>query len=146
MRNIVVDSGPFIALFNGADKHHQAAVAFIRSVKAPLYSNIAVLTEVVYLLDFKVRAQLDFLRWIRQAVHIDDATSTDLPRIIEIIQKYADLPADFTDASLIALCERLKTHFVATIDSDFTIYRDIAKRSFTNPSCYFDRVTSIGVC
>jgi predicted nucleic acid-binding protein len=43
MRNIVVDSGPFIALYNGADKHHQAAVEFIRSVQCPLYTNIAVL-------------------------------------------------------------------------------------------------------
>ena len=62
MRNIVVDSGPFIALYNRADKYHQAAVEFIRSVQYPLYTNIAVLTEVVYLLDFEIRAQVDFLR------------------------------------------------------------------------------------
>ena len=137
MRSIVVDSGPFIALYNGADKYHQAAVEFIRSVQYPLYTNIAVLTEVVYLLDFEIRAQMDFLRWVHQAVHIDDATPNDLPRIIEILQKYADLPADFTDASLIALCERLKTSLVATVDSDFTIYRDAAKHPFRNT--FFER-------
>ena len=58
---IVIDSGPLIALFNGADKYHQAAVNFIRSVDQPLYTNIAVLTEVVFVLDFDVRAQLEFL-------------------------------------------------------------------------------------
>jgi predicted nucleic acid-binding protein len=98
---------------------------------------VATITEVVYLLDFEIRAQVDFLRWVYQAVHIDDATPNDLPRIIEILQKYVDLPADFTDASLIALCERLKTSLVATVDSDFTIYRDAAKRPFNNT--FFDR-------
>ena len=137
MRNIVVDSGPFIALYNGADKYHQAAREFIRSVQHPLYTNIAVLTEAVYLLDFDIRAQVDFLRWVYQAVHIDDATANDLLRVIEILQKYADLPADFTDASLIALCERLKTNLVATVDSDFTIYRDAAKQRFINT--FFER-------
>ena len=33
---------------------------------------------------------------------------------------------------VVALCERLDIVFVASVDSDFTIYRNAAKRSFRN--------------
>lgn len=67
-----------------------------------------------------------------QALHIDDRTEHDLPRICALIEKYADLPADFADASLIALCERLGTRRVASVDRDFTIYRNAARKAFDN--------------
>jgi predicted nucleic acid-binding protein len=84
------------------------------------------------MLDFSTQAQCDFLGWAGQALIIDQETSDDFPRIIEIINKYADLPADFADASLIALCDRLKTQTVASVDGDFTIYRNAAKQAFHN--------------
>ncbi|QQZ27785.1 hypothetical protein HMY34_02910 [Thiothrix subterranea] len=34
------------------------------------------------------------------------------------------------NASLIVLCERLNTCFVASVDSDFTVYRDYATNLF----------------
>ena len=37
--------------------------------------------------------------------------------------KYADLPADFADASLLALCERAGIDRIATLDRDFAVYR-----------------------
>lgn len=61
MNAIVVDSGPLIALFDASDRYHQSAVGFMRMIDTPLHTNIAVITEVVHLLDFEVRAQLDFL-------------------------------------------------------------------------------------
>ena len=52
---------------------------------------------------------------------IDGETAPDLPRIIEIMKKYADLPADFADASLVALCERRGIDTVATLDRHFDV-------------------------
>ena len=91
-----------------------------------------VVTEVVYVLDFSGEAQRDFLFWAQQALTIDLGTVADLPRIQTILEKYADLPADFADASLVALCERIKVWEVASVDSDFTIYRGRDKRRFKN--------------
>jgi len=132
MQNIVVDSGPLIALFDGSDRYHAQAVQFIQHTQGKLHSNLAVVTEVVHLLDFSQQAQQDFLQWVHQAVQLDEQTTSDWTRIQEILQKYADLPADFADASLIALCERLNTRTVASVDSDFTVYRDYLKNYFTN--------------
>ncbi len=132
MPNIVIDSDPLIALFDGSDKYNEQAVQFIRTAQGTLHSNLAVITETVYMLDFSTEAQCDFLAWAGQALTIDRETRLDFPRIIRIIKKYADLPADFADASLIALCERLGTQLVASVDSDFTIYRNAAKQTFRN--------------
>lgn len=136
MRNIVVDSGPLIALFDGSDSYHQHAVSFLKEVQGRLITNVAVVTEVVYVLDFSSQAQRDFLYWVERALTIDCGTAEDLPRIRVLLEKYGDLPADFADASLIALCERLNTSLVASADDDFTIYRTRNKQPFIN--LFFD--------
>jgi predicted nucleic acid-binding protein len=136
MQSIVVDSGPLIALFDGDDQYNEQAVEFIKNVRGTLYTNLAVITETVYMLDFSTQAQCDFLVWAGDALVIDNDTAQDFPRIIEIVRKYADLPADFADASLIALCERLNTQTVASVDGNFTIYRNASKQAFRN--IFFD--------
>ncbi|MBK5965842.1 hypothetical protein CCR95_17580 [Thiocystis minor] len=132
MRSIVVDSGPLIALFDGSDRFHAQAVALIRHLPGRLVTNLPVITEVMYMLDFSARAQHDFLRWVERAASIDTATADDLPRIRAVLEQYQDLPADFADASLVVLCERLKTLDVASVDKDFTIYRANGNQAFNN--------------
>lgn len=132
MPDIVIDSGPLVALFDRSDRHHAQALEFLRQVRGTLHTNLAVVTEVVYMLDFSTQAQMDFLMWSGQALQIDPHTAQDFPRILDILNKYRDLPADFADASLVALCERLNTRLVASVDSDFTVYRNSSKRPFTN--------------
>jgi len=47
------------------------------------------------------------------------------------------MPADFADASLIALAERLNLSRVASVDSDFAVYRTLGKRALVN--AFFER-------
>ena len=132
MQNIVIDSGPLIALFDSKDRYHQQAIIFLQNLQGHLHTNIAVITEVVHLLGFSQQAQQDFLVWVEQAVIIDQSTLEDWQSIVDLLRKYADLPADFADASLIVLCERLNTQYVASVDSDFTVYRNHLKKPFNN--------------
>ena len=137
MQRIVVDSGPFIALFDRSDRYHPRALAFFkRAGHIPLVSNLAVVTEVTHLLDFSFAAQRDFLQWAERALVLDDRTVADWPGILTLLEKYQDLPADFADASLVALCERLNCFEVASVDSDFTVYRARKNRPFNN--LFFD--------
>jgi uncharacterized protein len=73
-----------------------------------------------------------FLDWVLAVVEIDDALREDLPRAIEIMKKYSGLSADLADVSLIALCERRGITTVASIDSDFAVYRLPNNRTFEN--------------
>jgi predicted nucleic acid-binding protein len=130
--SIVVDAGPLVALFDRDDGHHRRAIEFIRTRALRLITNLPVLTEATFLLRFSVAAQRDLLWWAHKCIEIDQDTSTDLPRIITILEKYHDLPADFADASLVALAERLNVSRVASVDRDFAIYRLAGKRRLEN--------------
>jgi uncharacterized protein len=130
--NIVVDAGPLIALFDRDDRHHRRALEFARTCRSRLITNLPALTEAAFLLRFNVDAQRDCLSWVQRALVIDQSTSSDLPRIITLLDKYRDLPADFADVSLLALAERLNVLQIASVDSDFAIYRLSGRRRFEN--------------
>ena len=54
----------------------------------------------------------------------------DFSRIAELNFRYADLPGDFADLTLIAISERLDIAAIATLDSDFDVYRRYRKQPF----------------
>ena len=72
---VLVDSGPLLALFNGADHWHARVVAWLQAHPAlALVSTWPVLTEVCALLARRVhnQAALDFLLWVeRGALQVD---------------------------------------------------------------------------
>jgi predicted nucleic acid-binding protein len=129
---VLVDAGPLIALFDRSDQHHARAVEFIAQCRSHLMTNLPVLTEATFLLQFSAEAQRDLLLWVHRSIEIDLGTAADLPRIAALLEKYRDLPADFADASLVALAERRNLSQVASIDRDFAVYRTLGKRSFAN--------------
>ena len=124
MKRILIDSGPLIALFDSSDKYHEICVDFIKNNPHQLLTSLASVTEALHLLDFIRNAQTDCLSWvISGAVSVEDIGLEDLIRIRELIIKYADMPMDFADACLVRLGEKYNIAEVATIYSDFDIYR-----------------------
>ena len=132
MPNVAVDSGVLYALFDQSDAAHARAAKFLAAPSQTLIANLPVLTEVAYLLNYSGDAQAAFLTWAKEALSIDQQTVADLERIVAIMIMYADLPADFADASLLALCERSGVSEIATLDSDFDVYRLSNGRSLIN--------------
>jgi predicted nucleic acid-binding protein len=130
---VVVDSGPLLALFDRDDFYHKRALAWLSKFSGRLLSNAAVVTEVAHLLDFSAQAQVEFLRWVGHGgVSIVELNADDIALVAEIVEKYADLPADFTDASLVVACERLGIRDVASVDRDFEVYRYRKRGRFRN--------------
>lgn len=130
---IVIDAGPMIALFDRDDTYHSQAAGFLRRAgDAQLVTTSLVIGEVAAMLSDMQPNLFRFLEWVTAAVAIDDALHEDLPRMIEIMKKYSDLPADLADVSLVALCERRTIATVAAIDRDFDVYRLPKGRKFKN--------------
>jgi hypothetical protein len=128
---VLIDTGPLVALFNVGDRNHEDAVAFVRSTKARLVTTSAVLVETGFLLDFSVEAQADFFTWIAEgAVEIVDPGQGDYREIASLLRKYADVPMDVADASLVFVAGDLGCSRIATYDGDFRIYRYAKKSSF----------------
>lgn len=89
--------------------------------------------EVLHMLDFDVRAQVDFLRWLqRDAVIIQPLDTELLDQVIELTQKYSDRPMDFADATLLVVSQQSGTCNIVTIDSDFLVYRNLPREMLNN--------------
>jgi predicted nucleic acid-binding protein len=129
----VVDSGPIIALFDAGDAYHPRAMEFVRQARAKLITSMAAVTEAMYVLEESLQARKNLLAWIvGGGLALMEAQAGDFERVSELIEKYADLPMDFTDAVLVALCERLGIRHVASVDRDFAIYRYQGRARFIN--------------
>ena len=130
---ILIDSGPFIALFDTSDAHHQKIYNFMKKRRFSLISTLAVFSEVSHMLRFSVKAQHDFYEWaMYKGVIISDINQHDLPRIIQLTDKYADLPMDFADATLVITAEKTGIKEIISMDKDFDIYRLPGKENIHN--------------
>jgi len=123
---ILIDSGPLIALFDKSDKYHLDVLAFLKSFHGKLVTTWSVLTEVSHMLDFNLHAQLDFLKWVEMGgVEVYDISQDDLAHIIEMMQKYTNVPMDLADATLMYVAHTENIKKILSIDSDFDIYRTL---------------------
>ena len=132
LRRALTDSGPLLALFNRADHWHAPVLAWLQAnPRVALVTTWPVLTEVCALLARRVgnAAALDFLRWGQRGGFTLDAPSGEampaaLAHVVQISERFRDLPFDLADASVAESAARLGLRHVLTIDSDFDVYRD----------------------
>jgi hypothetical protein len=130
---ILLDTGPLAALCNRADADHARALRFFADCRRPLVSTEAVVTEVAYLFDASVRLQAIALEWVdlaRANGRLELAPVIDHVEVARILSRYADLPCDYADATLLALARARGLRDVATLDvRDFSVYRLEGNRS-----------------
>ncbi|HOV20753.1 MAG TPA: PIN domain-containing protein [Ottowia sp.] len=133
---VLVGSGPLLALFNAGDSWHARVLAWLKAHPAmALVSTWPVLTEVCALLARRVhnQAALDFLLWVeRGGLRVDSPIDTSLPQMRRIAQRFASLPLDLADASIAEAAERLGLRHILSVDADFDVYRDGRGRPLTN--------------
>ena len=130
---ILIDAGPLIALFDVDDKYHSGVQDFLKGNSYRFISTLAVLTEVSHMLNFSVIAQQNFYEWVMyKGLIISDINQNDMPQIMELTNKYADLPMDFADATLVITAEKTGIRKIISLDKDFDIYRLLGKEHIHN--------------
>ncbi len=133
---VLIDSGPLIALFNGADRWHAPVLAWLEAnPAATLLTTWPAATEVCALLARRIGndAALDFLRWAqRGAIAIQGAVEGTLTEVLRLSERFASLPFDLADASIAEAAARLKVRHILSIDADFDVYRDRNGRPLAN--------------
>ena len=122
MRGVLVDTGALVALARARDRHHAVVAQFFGEfLSGDFITTLPVLTEALHLLPSQLGAAVIELargsRW-----RVPDAAA-GLPRIAELMRKYADRPMDFADASLVWAAEETSVRDILTTDRDFEIYR-----------------------
>jgi uncharacterized protein len=118
----VVDAGFLIALVNRRDAHHRWAAAQAADYQPPWKTCDAVLSEAFFVLRTRGHASLQGLLR-RRAVVPDFDLATELDRVLDLMQKYSDVPMSLADACLVRMSEILADPVVLTTDSDFRLYR-----------------------
>ncbi|MEO5863356.1 MAG: PIN domain-containing protein [Burkholderiales bacterium] len=136
MASALLDTGPVVALINRADAHHPRAVEFFQRFRGQLWSTEAVLTEVAYVLAPSLTHQTAALTWLQRSVNagfLRFEGISDLSQVATLLTKYADLPADFADVSLVWLAQQKRIDKVVTVDErDFAVYKTYAGKPFKN--------------
>ena len=130
---ILMDTGPWVALVDRSESRHMDCVEWFKGFKGDIYSTEAVLTEVLYLLNFSFSAQSLAMEFILSETVVLVPSSVDsLAAVKRLMKKYHDFPMDFADATLVSAANDLSIRHIATLDKKhFSAYRLQRKKTFT---------------
>ena len=134
MAHALVDTGAIVALINRDDRFHPQAAAWFLGFRGRMLTTEAVVTETAYVLAGSPEHQRAALLWVQRVRHanlLEVRPVEDHAALVRILSKYADLPCDYADATLISLAEKTGVLQIATVDQgDFSVYRVRGRRSF----------------
>lgn len=111
--------------FNVRDQHNKAVVKLFSAENRPIVVPVAVLSELAWTVETRVGHDA-------VAAFLDDCQNggfqlvwreADVPRIQDLMRRYADLPLGFADAAVIALAEGSSSRVATTDRRHFTVVR-----------------------
>ena len=114
---VLVDTGPLVALLDPSDAARPTCRECLEALeRSDLVTTEAVVTEAAYLLDFSIQSQAALLELLASGrPRVEALSPRDRLRAAELLGKYADLPMDYADATLVVLAERLRARRVFTL-------------------------------
>jgi uncharacterized protein len=120
----IVDTGPLVAFFDQAERHHHWATQRVKELESPLLVCEPVLVETLYLLRRYSQAP-DMLFELLQkgALSVAFRIEEHVGALRKLIQRYRDTPMSLADACIVRMAEIHEQHVILTLDSDFWVYR-----------------------
>lgn len=120
---VLVDTGPLVALFNRDDPHHAQATAWLAAQAGPLHTIEAVLAECAIFLPARLRAQLTGLA-AKGVVQVHAPEAAGHARMAQWFANYRDQDSDWADLALVWLAEQTGILRIASLEvTDFSVYR-----------------------
>ncbi len=133
---IAVDSGFLFAVADRSDAWHQRAMARVDTAAEGWVTTWPVLTESCYLLQRALGPEFAAMLMTDVAeggIALWTPAADKLAQIPALMRKYAKLPMDLADASLVLLAEHLGHGQILTTDErDFGAYRWKSRKPFKN--------------
>ena len=134
MNIVLLDTGPLVALLDRSEPDHdrvQSCMARLHGSR--LVTTGAVITEAFYFLSDVRDGPSSLASFLAEsATEVRDAFGGEaLAAAIGLMSKYADVPMDFPDATLVWIAELSGTDQILTLDRrGFTSFRIGRKRRF----------------
>jgi len=122
-QQVLLDTGPLVALVNRRDQFHQWAKTEWEQIEPPLLTCEAVITEASFLLRSVYGGQQAVVSLIQRGiVQIPFCLEEEVERVGELLNRYRSVPISLADACMVRMAEQYASSYVLTIDSDFHIY------------------------
>jgi predicted nucleic acid-binding protein len=130
--NVLADTGALLAFLDRKDRWHRVCAATLTQLHLPLVTSEAVLTELFHLVGTDFHQQQIAWKFVHSGtLTLSSIADNDLPEIRSLMERYADRPMDFADATLVHLAHRERISTVFTIDfADFQTYRIAGRQRF----------------
>jgi hypothetical protein len=116
---LIIDTGVLVAAADRTDPHHRSCADLLEQDVGPLRTTAMVIAEAAYLLerDLGVAAEAALYDAIIDgSLGVETLTAEDWIRIRDLVRQYHDFPLGGTDASLMAIAERLDATRMATLN------------------------------
>ena len=122
---VLVDTGPIVAILSKSDQHHQVCLAHLRRLSGPLLTCWPVIVEAAWLLRRDSAAVEKLLQSFQaKPLTLAPLDEMDVPGIVEILVKYRGLKLQLADAALLHVANRGNIQTVFTLDRrDFKVLR-----------------------
>ena len=134
MTTCLLDTGPLVALLDRSEPDHNLVRSFMTRLRAQrLISTGAVITEAFYFLSDVQSGPASLASFLdASATEIRDAFNPEgIAAAVRLMSKYADVPMDFPDATLVWIAERTGTDNILTLDRrGFSSFRFGKNRRF----------------
>lgn len=131
---IIADTSGLLALFNAAEPDHAKVTEVVTSERDQLVVSPFVLAELDYLVGTRigVTAETAMLRELAGgAYHLATIDLDQLATAADVVNRYHDQRIGLTDASLVVLAERFRTHRLLTLDRrHFTVVQPLSGGTF----------------
>ncbi|HVR28703.1 MAG TPA: PIN domain-containing protein [Thermoanaerobaculia bacterium] len=114
----LLDTGPMVAYLDARDPAHQEVAALLDPFAGHLVTTSAVITEAMHFVAQHRRGP----RLLAELITASPIAIYDLSRppelhdAVALMEKYADTPMDFADATLLLLAEALGSYDILTLD------------------------------
>src|SRR5688572_11681541 len=131
-RDILLDTGPLVAVLNRADQGHRACVDLWHEIADRCITTEAVLTEATHLVGRAGPASLPLELLLAARIPVASLERAGHEHAVSLMRKYESLPMDYADATLAVVADALKIETVFTLDrKGFKTYRRAHGSTFT---------------
>src|SRR5215471_20339708 len=128
----IVDTGPLVAFFDSAERHHRWVVERVEQLEAPLLVCEPVLTEAWDLLARYSKARDSLFNLLQNgALNLTFRIEEHVVALRSMVRKYRDTPMSLADACVVRMAEIHEGHSILTLDSDFLVYRKYGRVPLT---------------
>jgi uncharacterized protein len=132
MKQVLMDTGPLVAILTPAEHMHEICVSTLRTLPNPPVTCWPVVTEAMWLLREFPRSMKSLLSGINNgALEILSVEANEAGQIEAIMNQYSSLRPQFADVMLVHLARRENIETIFTLDRrDFMVYRRAGNKLF----------------